>query len=159
VTVTVRPAEPRDSNAAALVLQRSIRELCGPDYGNDNALLDYWCANKTPDQVIAWIADPSLETLVAERDGEVVGVGQLSASGDLTLCYVRPDVQESGVGTLLLSSLEKAAADRGVDRITLTSTSTAYAFYRRHGYRVNGAQHSLGAGITYPMEKLLDCQG
>src|ERR1700687_973329 len=84
VTVTVRPAEPRDSNAAALVLQRSIREVCGPDYGNDNALLEDWCANKTPEQVIEWIADPSLETLVAERDGEVVGVGQLNGSAQLT---------------------------------------------------------------------------
>jgi N-acetylglutamate synthase-like GNAT family acetyltransferase len=156
VRVTVRPAEPRDCNTAALVLQRSIREVCGPDYGNENALLEDWCANKTPEQVRAWIADPSLETLVAERDGEVVGVGQLNGSGVLTLCYVRPDMQRSGIGSLLLSSLEKVAADGGLERLTLTSTSTAYAFYQHHGYRVSGAQRSLGAGITYPMEKLLD---
>ena len=158
MTVTVRPAESRDCNAAALVLQRSIREVCGPDYGNENALLEDWCANKTPEQVFEWIADPSLETLVAEGDGEVVGVGQLNASGELTLCYVRPDMQGSGVGSLMLSFLEKAATDRGLDRITLTSTSTAYTFYQRHGYRVSGAPRSLGAGLAYPMGKLLDGQ-
>jgi GNAT superfamily N-acetyltransferase len=158
VTVTVRPVEPRDCNAAALVLQRSIREVCGPDYGNERTLLEDWCANKTPEQVFAWIADPSLKTVVAERDGGVVGVGQLNASGELTLCYVRPDMQGRGVGSLLLSSLEKAAADSGLRRLTLTSTSTAYTFYQHHGYRVIGARRSLGAGITYPMAKLLDCQ-
>jgi hypothetical protein len=31
--------------AAALVLQRSIREVCGRDYGNEKPLLDDWCAN------------------------------------------------------------------------------------------------------------------
>jgi hypothetical protein len=79
MTVTLRPAESRDCNAAAHVLQRPIREVRGPDYGNDNALLEDSRANTTPDEVIAWISDPSLETLVAERDGEVVGVGQLLA--------------------------------------------------------------------------------
>jgi GNAT superfamily N-acetyltransferase len=132
--------------------------VCGPDYGNDITLLEEWCANKTPKQVSAWIADPSLRTIVAERDGEVVGVGQLNASGELTLCYVLPDIQGSGIGTLLLSSLEKAAADSGLRRLTLTSTSTAYTFYQYHGYRASGSQRSLGAGMTYPMAKLLDGQ-
>jgi GNAT superfamily N-acetyltransferase len=130
--------------------------VCGPDYGNENALLEDWCANKTPEQVFAWIADPSLKTLVAERYGEVVGVGQLNALGEVTLCYVRPDMQGHGVGSLLLSSLEEAAADSGLHRLTLTSTSTAYTFYQNHGYCVSGPQRPLGVGIVYPMAKLLD---
>ena len=44
----VRKAEPRDAEAAAVVLRRSITELCTLDHDGDADTLAKWLANKTP---------------------------------------------------------------------------------------------------------------
>jgi GNAT superfamily N-acetyltransferase len=154
VTVTVCVAEAGHAAAAAEVLRRSIRELCGPDYGHDLALLDAWCANKTPAQVTAWAADPALYTVVAERAGVVVGVAQVAPTpGEVTLCYVRPEA--TGAGSALLVALEAEAVRRGLRRLTLTSTATARSFYERRGYTAAGPPAAFGPGEVWPLAKAL----
>ena|SRR5271156_490162 len=44
---------------------RSISELCGADHLNDPVILGGWQANKTPEIVMHWIAQPGYSVLVA----------------------------------------------------------------------------------------------
>jgi GNAT superfamily N-acetyltransferase len=132
--IQIRTAAPEDAMAACGVLRRSIQECCTADHKNDSVLLQSWLGNKTPEQVAAWIAAPANHTLVAERDGALVGVALVTQAGKLSLCYVLPEAQRSGVGVALLAGAEAKAREWGVGVLRLYSTLTAREFYARNGY-------------------------
>ena len=151
----IRPAVVADAEAAAEVLRRSIREVCGPDYGHDAPLLERWCGNKTRENLERWISDPENVMLVAEQGARLLAVGAIHCSGEIRLCYAVPEALGRGIGGALLAGLESHAAGWSLERITLHSTSTAKGFYERHGYRQNGEPASHGPGFAYPMLKTL----
>ncbi len=82
-----------------------------------------------------WVAlDPS-ENVVG-----CVSLLPLDTPGDTKLFQmaVEPHLQGSGVGRLLVQTLEAAARAAGVRRITLHARLTAEGFYARLGYLAEG---------------------
>jgi len=61
----IRDTTMDDAAQACEVLRRSISELCFADHRNDPAILDRWLANKTPENVAAWITNTEDSVLVA----------------------------------------------------------------------------------------------
>ena len=49
--MNIRTAHIDEADSVAALLRDSIRTLCGPDHGNDPAIVDAWTANKTRDEV------------------------------------------------------------------------------------------------------------
>jgi len=94
--------------------------------------------------------EPGGEFLVVEpRDGRdecgrVVATGGLVVDedvGELFRVAVDPDHQRRGYGSRLLSGLENAARERGVERLVLTTArrqDAAVAFYSARGYELTG---------------------
>jgi GNAT superfamily N-acetyltransferase len=150
----VRDACEQDADAACAVLRRSISELCTLDHRGDAATLDAWLANKTPDNVRAWIA--MNHVLVAVEGSAILGVAAMSASGEVLLNYVSPDARFRGVSKALIAAIEARAASHGIPRLTLLSTATALRFYRAAGFGESGPPRK-GFGITkgQPMQKRL----
>jgi GNAT superfamily N-acetyltransferase len=132
--IHIRTATPEDASAACGVLRRSILECCVEDHQNKSEILDTWLGNKTPQNVSAWVSSPANYTLVAERDGELVGVALVTQAGKLSLCYVLPEAQHSGIGKALLQGAEAKAREWGIGTLTLKSTVGARQFYARNGY-------------------------
>jgi GNAT superfamily N-acetyltransferase len=132
--IHIRQAAPEDALAACGVLRRSILECCAADHKNDSAILESWLGNKTPQNVAGWLVSPTNYMLVAERDGVVVGVALVTQAGKLSLCYVLPEVQHSGVGKALLAGAEAKAREWGIGVLRLNSTAAAREFYARNGY-------------------------
>ena len=62
----------REAAAICEVLRRSIIELCVLDHQNDPVRLAEWLANKTPENVASWIADPDNRIFVAVAEGKVL---------------------------------------------------------------------------------------
>lgn len=90
------------------------------------------------------------EVLVAEADGEVVGVTQVLIfqhfqrtggwCAELESVHVRDDHRSHGVGSALLSAAESVARERGCYRIQLTSRNVrtdAHRFYVANGFDQN----------------------
>ena len=155
-SITVRPATTADAAAACEVLRRSIRELCVADHRDDERILAAWLANKTPENVRRWIATPSLFCVVAVEIGEVRGVGMVQRDGEIQLCYLVPEAQHRGIGKLLLRTLEAEAVRWGLDKVFLTSSLTAKAFYERNGYARTGEATAMrGLPPGFPMSKTL----
>jgi GNAT superfamily N-acetyltransferase len=148
----VRDASEQDADTACAVIRRSIGELCALDHKGDAATLAAWLANKTPDNVRSWIGTSHL--LVAVDAGAILGVAAMSASGEVLLNYVSPDVRFRGVSKALIEGLEARAASLGLTRLTLKSTATAVRFYRAAGFSESGPP-TKGFGLTMaqPMQK------
>ena len=153
--VQIRVAQESDAAGACEVLRRSITECCTKDHGNDQTLLSPWLENKTPENLRQWIGAPGSYGLVAEIQGEIVGVAMMLDSGEVTLCYLIPEVLHKGVGKALLGELESKGRALGLRELRLNSTKTAFDFYSRNGFKSSGAQ-SMWHGIgCYPMAKVL----
>ena len=150
----VRTARLEDAEEACAVVRRSIAELCHADHQGDAGTVSAWLANKTAENMRRWIAQAFV--FVATEDGRILGVGAMTASGEITLNYVSPDARLRGVSKALMRRLEQQAAELGVATMTLQSTLTALRFYGSAGYRGAGPPIK-GLGITagYPMTKTL----
>ena len=152
----IRDAVPADAPAACEVLRRSIAELCVADHRNDATILGRWLANKTPEIVASWIAQPASSMLLAVEGDAILAVGAVTDMGDITLNYVSPDARFRGVSRAMLGALEARAAARGNTRCTLLSTETAHRFYKAAGYVEDGPpQGKFGTTGSYPMAKRL----
>ena len=90
---------------------------------------------------------PGCAVLVAERDGEVVGMCQLivfrhfQQSGgrcaEVESVHVHPDHRAQGIGGVLLEAAVDQAAAAGCYRVQLTSNKArtdAHRFYERHRF-------------------------
>ncbi|UIP00864.1 GNAT family N-acetyltransferase [Halobaculum sp. CBA1158] len=102
----------------------------------------------------------------ADSPGRVVGFGTLvpdsrdyldddagvDPAGAVEAVYVHPDHAGAGVGSLLLSDLEREARDRGLASLGMHASLNAVGFYERHGYeRVREVAHEFGGddcGVT-----------
>jgi predicted N-acetyltransferase YhbS len=154
---TVREARESDVAKVCEVLVRSVREICAPDYNNDEAVLQEWCANKKPEIVARWIRNADTFVVVAESScGEIVGAAMFErAKGPVELCYIVPEALHQGIGSRLLKTLEVEAARLGHKEIHLVSSITARDFYRRNGYSDDGEQVYWGKVLGFPMRKVL----
>jgi GNAT superfamily N-acetyltransferase len=154
----VRVAQEADAEGVCEVLKRSVREVCVQDHRFDQALLESWCGNKTPDKVRSWIRDSENFFLVLEGGlGQLLGAAVYNrANRVIDLCYLVPEAIGQGNGLRLLSSLEAEAKRLGHERISLFSTRTARMFYTRGGYVPNGEPKPVaGAVVGFPMIKTL----
>lgn len=152
--VHIRPVVAADAETLSSILCASIRQLCIADHKNDPALIGNWTANKTPERMTRWIANPQLSLVIAERDGQAAGVGCVSSDGELQLNYVSPAHRFCGVSRAILDHLE-AALVKSLKRARLTSTETAHRFYREAGWDDVGEPVVVFGIQGYPMEKTL----
>jgi GNAT superfamily N-acetyltransferase len=151
----IRAAIPKDAESICLVVRRSIIELCTADHRADPSILDRWLANKTPDNVLRWVADPNNAFLVATENDDVLSAGCVKSSGEIVLNYVSPDAQFRGISKAMLKSLESASKANGKLVSSLDSTLTALRFYTAAGYIRVGETVEKHGLIGYPMNKPL----
>jgi GNAT superfamily N-acetyltransferase len=151
----IRDAVFADAPAACQTMRRSIAELCVADHNNDQAILQQWLRNKTPEIFRTWIK-PDNSLLVAIEDNNMFAVSCGTDAGEITLNYVSPDARFRGVSSALLTELECRALEHGNKRCMLESTETARRFYFARGYSESGSAHGkFGTAGGYPMTKHL----
>ncbi|GAB3876183.1 GNAT family N-acetyltransferase [Terrabacter terrigena] len=91
-------------------------------------------------------------TLVAEKDGEVIGVATFGAQDDdlvLWKLYVLPGHHGQGTGSRLMAAVVARAREDGHRRITLShleGNEQAARFYARHGFVVTHREEG-GSGL------------
>jgi GNAT superfamily N-acetyltransferase len=155
VSVSVRRATKADVDEMSRVLIASITELCVADHKNNAEAIAAWTANKTPESVTRWVADPKLLMLVAERNGEIAAVGSIRLPDEIGLNYVSPAHRFAGVSRATLAAMEEAMRAAGVTEGRLYSSATARRFYRTAGWKDVGGALSGRLAAGYPMRKHL----
>ena len=101
--------------------------------------------------------DPSDETsihlMAINDDGTVLGAGRLhfntSAEAQIRYMAIETAHQRKGIGACLLQALERQAATSGATEVVLNARDTALAFYRKHGYLMEGPGHLLFDSIAH----------
>lgn len=96
--------------------------------------------------------------LVAEKDGEIVGVLR-GRKDKLQSLFVRGDLHRQGIGRRLVERFEQACVRQGTQVIRVMSTLYAVPFYQRVGYKKSTGVRSMksfeGEGLAYqPMKKV-----
>jgi putative acetyltransferase len=103
----------------------------------------------------------SFDTIVAERDRQILGTAQLDpGAGRLRALFVAPALQGRGLGRVLLGAVERLARAHRLQLIEGAMSLNAVPFYRRAGFEARGGhEHLTRAGIVVPivnMRKLVD---
>ena len=135
--ISIRSITLEDVPAAIKVL---LSGSLAPEFEDEGNLVAYWAA------VVETRARRG-DVLVAELDGEVVGVCQVMVfphfqhTGawccELESVHVRADRRSRGVGAQMVLAAEELARARGCYRMQLTSRLVridAHRFYERNGY-------------------------
>ena len=150
--IAVRPARFADAEAMSDLLVASITALCVADHHNRPEAVSRWLANKSPEGVRTWFANPGTRLFVAERDGVIAAAGAINDRREIILNYVSPEHRFAGVSSALLTAMETAL---GVGEAMLTSTATAHRFYRARGWVDAGEVKRYAGMVAYPMRKAI----
>jgi GNAT superfamily N-acetyltransferase len=147
----IRPFKAEYAEACCDVINASITAMPGL---SDAARFQIISKNVPADLCVDLLKDYSL---VGELHGQIVAVGSLAADGAIRRVYVSPDVQEQGVGKVIIEKLEIAAQMRGHKQVWLEAAPSAVSFYESLGYAVGDAALIVGeAGFeTMKMSKAL----
>ena len=102
------------------------------------------CKDYTEEQIDAWATgnidialwDKSFSehyTIVAEKDGIIIGFGDIASDGYLDRLYVHKNYQNIGTATAICDMLEKSVKSC---KITTHASITAKGFFEKRGYNV-----------------------
>ncbi|MFN8021007.1 MAG: GNAT family N-acetyltransferase [Acidimicrobiales bacterium] len=101
-------------------------------------------------------------TVVAERDGELVGFASctrpLDGRSELEDLFVLPDRMGGGVGRALVDAVANSAVADGAVVLDVTANSNALGFYEAVGFRTVGSADTPG-GPAPRMVLALDISG
>lgn len=136
----LRVAVPGDEQSVCELLRRAIAEGCAADHRDHPGVLDNWLSNKTPRNVLAWLASPSNYMIVADSGSALLGVALLNQAGKLALCYVDPAAMRHGIGRAMLDAVEAQARNWNIGKLHLHAPSGAAGFFARLGYADGGKE-------------------
>ncbi|MGC4007516.1 MAG: GNAT family N-acetyltransferase [Pseudomonas sp.] len=129
--LTIRQAHSNDARAISQVIIAAVRESNSQDY--PESVIASVVANFTPGRVIELLEQRLV--FVALLDDKIVGTGALDGDVVRSL-FIAPPQQRKGIGQTLMTCIERAALERGVEALLIPSSLTAESFYARLGYRV-----------------------
>ncbi len=93
------------------------------------------------------IKDESIKLIVCEENGDVIGTGRASfnsaTEAQIRSMAVEENYQGKGIGSMIISELEKRVKKLGVNTIIIDSRDTAEKFYEKHGYAVLNESYVL----------------
>lgn len=144
----LRPARPADAPAIARVHAASWRETYGR-FVDDPDTNPWFSVSRRIAVWEATLREAGTSTIVAEGPEGIVGFASTTPSTEsdavrpeeLAMLYVLESAHGSGVGQALLHA---TLGDRPASLWVAADNPRAHAFYRRNGFRPDGAESSFG---------------
>ena len=139
--MTLRCYQPQDGPVLARLFYDTVHAVACRDY--TPAQLDAWATGQV--DLAAWNQSfLAHHTLVALKDGQIVGFADMDETGYLDRLYVHKDYQRQGVATTLCDALESACA---ASCFTTHASLTARPFMESRGYQVERCQQVQRHGV------------
>jgi putative acetyltransferase len=129
--LAMRPMLPADVPDLAEIFRASIEELTADDYSE--AQQAAWASAADDEEEFGRKLSGEL-TLVATYGGAAVGFASLADNKKIDMLYVHPAAAGQGAGAMLCDALEKLAAGRGSNELTVDSSDSARGFFEKRGF-------------------------
>jgi putative acetyltransferase len=129
--LAMRPMLPADVPLLAEIFRASIEELTADDYSE--AQREAWASAADDEEEFGARLMGAL-TLVATYEGTAIGFASLADNKQIDMLYVHPGAAGQGTGTMLADALERLAAGRGSEEITVEASDAALGFFEKRGY-------------------------
>jgi putative acetyltransferase len=131
----IRPYQPQDRAAVALVFYRAVRE----------GSVDYY----TEEERAAWAPSPNPHPtkpdkyltqwcFVAEDQGRMTGFMSMDDTGYLDMAFVIPEAMGTGTAGALYDRLIAHATERGLRHFTVHATALSRRFLEKRGWQYDG---------------------
>ncbi|MGR9087773.1 MAG: GNAT family N-acetyltransferase [Gammaproteobacteria bacterium] len=144
--VNVRILRKDDLEGVAALFTASIHGLASEQY--DALQLAAWAPE--PPDLSEWRTRIShFITLVAEKDGAMVGFLSFEENGHIALLYTLPGAARRGVASTLYREAEKHLLTKGVTIIFTEASLVAAPFFTRHGFQLVEVQNVERRGIRF----------
>ncbi len=144
VNVQIRVAFPEDAEAIHKITQEAF-EKYQHDLGMDGPVA---ALKETREDILRDMAQKMV--LIGLVNGEPVGSIRFEVFGDLAYISrfgVRPTVQKTGIGGMLISKVEELCREMSIKAIALHTSSRMYGlirFYYGHGYFIHSTATDRG---------------
>jgi putative acetyltransferase len=129
--LALRPMLPTDVPLLAEIFRAAIEELAAEDYSE--AQREAWASAADDEEAFGRKLAGEL-TLVATYGGSPVGFASLADNTRIDMLYVHPAAAGQGAGAMLCDALEKLAAARGANQLTVDASDTARGFFEKRGF-------------------------
>lgn len=153
----LRLYRPEDLEELVQLFYETVHTVNLGDYTREET--DAWVPSPAAVDRAAWGESLSAHyTVVAEREGQLLGFGDMDSTGYLDRLYVHRDFQGRGAASAIAEALEGYALGLGLGRVTVHASRTARPFFQRRGYRTLYAQQVERRGVlleNFAMEKTL----
>ena len=146
----LREYQHSDCTQLADLFYQTVHSVNAKDYTQEQ--LDAWASGEV--DLKAWDASFwAHKTIIAVKNGEIVGFGDMDETGYLDRLYVHKDYQGQGIASAICDELERFAAGK---IITTHASITAKLFFQHRGYHVVRKQEVIRRGVAltnFVMEK------
>ena len=131
MTTDVRHARKEDSKGILSLMELTIHASLDASVHDIDSILENVAQN-----INEWLNEPEkIVHLVAEQDGELVGVILIKEFWNLCSLFVRPDYQRRGIGKQLVTEALRECKGRSPrNAVYLFAENEALPFYRELGF-------------------------
>jgi putative acetyltransferase len=153
--VVVREMRSEEARTFLEIHRAAVRDIAARDY--PSFVIETWAPPITEERLNRFLVNRDGEIrLLAFIGAEPVGIGAIVVAGaELRACYVSPSATRRGVGTALVSRIERIAREHGLDHLELESSVTAEPFYAALGYEiVNRGEYLLAPRVRMAATKM-----
>ncbi|MRS88875.1 GNAT family N-acetyltransferase [Enterobacteriaceae bacterium RIT714] len=130
--MTLRLAAPDEAETLWRIRNLAIRSGCTTSYDAD--VIERWTPDVMPENYRQMIAQNPF--YVVENDhGEVVATGYLDLEAkSVEAIFTLPEAAGKGMAKRIVEAIKQEAVERGITRLTLSSTPNAQSFYLKQGF-------------------------
>lgn len=136
----------------------TVRTVNKKDY-NDEQLSVWAPDNYIEEKYNTWQKSLSENfTIIAEKNGDIVGFGDIEKNGYLNRLFVHKNYQSRGIASSIVKELENYAEKICIRTIITEASTTAKPFFEKIGYSLVKEQQVEKKGIfltNYVMEKYI----
>ena len=130
----LRVLSEKDIPALQVLFRMTVLYVNSRDYTREE--VEDWASCADSEVHMKELLSQNHYVAALDERGEILGFSSMNTEGYLHSMFVHKDYQRRGVGSFLLSAVEKKAAEYGVAEITTEVSLTARPFFERKGYEV-----------------------
>jgi L-amino acid N-acyltransferase YncA len=143
----IRRFNEADTPSLIELFRNTVHTVCKGTYSREQ--LDVWAPEHIDEKIWTTRFEKSF-TVIAEKNGDIVGFANLEDHGYIDMFYVSASHQNEGVGKLIYQALESEALKQKIQSLLSDVSLTAQNFFNARGFTVEKEYLKVVANVTFP---------